>query len=210
MASPLLTAAVVLYPGFDELDAIGPYEVLSMARDECDVQVSQVTLDGAAEITASHGTVVRPLGRLEGDWDLLVIPGGGWARGRGAFVEAERGDLPAALAQRHAGGTTIASVCTGAMLLAAAGLTRGRSATTHPVAVNALRATGAEVVDARVVDDGDLVTAGGITSGIDLGLWLVERTWGRELADALSLRLQYARVGEVHLGPRAASGRRQT
>jgi transcriptional regulator GlxA family with amidase domain len=212
MADQFRSVAVVLYQGFDELDAIGPYEVLSMARNECGVErLSQVSLDDAPQVTASHGTVVCPQGRLEGDWDLLVIPGGGWARRQGAFIEAERGGgVPAALAQRHAGGATVASVCTGAMLLAAAGLTRGRPATTHPIALDALRATGAEIVDARVVDDGDLVTAGGVTSGLDLGLWLVERMSGRELADNVARRLQYARVRDVHLGPRAGSGARQS
>ncbi len=190
--------AVVIYPGFDELDAIGPYETLSMAG----IDAQLVARGQATEITASHGTVVRPGASLEGAWDLMIVPGGGWVRREGAFIEAERGELPTTLALLHARGTTIASVCTGAMLLAAAGLTRGRPAITHPVAIDDLRRTGAEIVAARVVDDGDIVTSGGITSGIDLGLWLIERLLDREVADVIAGRLEYRRVDDIHRGPR--------
>jgi transcriptional regulator GlxA family with amidase domain len=88
------------------------------------------------------------------------------------------------------------------MLLAAAGLTQGRHATTHHVAREALRATGAVLVDARVVDDGDLITTGGITSGLDLALWLVEREAGAALALELERHLEYERRGTVWRRPR--------
>jgi len=91
----------------------------------------------------------------------------------------------------------VATVCTGAMLATAAGLTRGRPAITHRSAVEELRAAGAQVVEARVVDDGDLVTAGGVTSGIDLALWLVERHFGAKLAEAVAAEIEHPRHGEV-------------
>jgi transcriptional regulator GlxA family with amidase domain len=196
--------AVVVYPGFDELDAIGPYEVLQMAGEvrTRDIEVKLVTLDGTPEITASHDTVLRPAGSLEGEWDLVIVPGGGWAKRRGAFIQVEREELPKALAALHAAGTTIAAVCTGAMLLAAAGLTEGRPAITHHAAIEDLRKTGAEIVRARVVDDGDIVTSGGITSGIDLALWLIARIWDDDLAHLIATRLEYTQVDDVHLGPR--------
>ena len=161
--------AVVVFEGFDELDAIGPLEVLRNAASmgDADLQVDLVTLDGAAEVTGSHGLRVRTDGPLDPDrTDLVVVPGGGWNdRGAsGAWAEAERGELPAAIAAAHQGGAVVATVCTGAMLATAAGLTRGRPAVTHHGAIGDLRAAGAEVVEARVVDDGDLVTAGGVTS----------------------------------------------
>ena len=88
---------------------------------------------------------------------------------RGTWGEVQRGDLPARIAAAAPGCAWVASVCTGAMLLSAAGLTRGRPATTHHVAHADLAAAGAQLItDARVVDDGDLLTAGGITSGLDL------------------------------------------
>jgi transcriptional regulator GlxA family with amidase domain len=94
------------------------------------------------------------------------------------------------------------------MLATAAGLTQGRPAITHHGAVDDLRASGAQVVEARVVDDGDLVTAGGVTSGIDLALWLVERHFGAELADAVAAEIEHPRHGEVwRATPGQPSGR---
>jgi transcriptional regulator GlxA family with amidase domain len=197
-----MRVAVVVFEGFDELDAIGPLEVLrnAAAMGAADLSVELVALDGAAEVTGSHGLRVRTDGRLDPDGtDLLVVPGGGWNdRGaHGAWAEAERGDLPAAIAAAARGGAVVATVCTGAMLAATAGLTRGRPAITHHDAVEDLRASGARVVEARVVDDGDLVTAGGVTSGIDLALWLVERHFGAGLADAVAAEIEHPRHGEV-------------
>jgi transcriptional regulator GlxA family with amidase domain len=197
-----MRVAVVVFEGFDELDAIGPLEVLrnAAAMGATDLSVELVALDGAAEVTGSHGLRVRTDGRLDPDQtDLLVIPGGGWNdRGaHGAWAEAERGDLPAAIAAAARGGAVVATVCTGAMLAASAGLTRGRPAITHHGAVEDLRASGARVIQARVVDDGDLVTAGGVTSGIDLALWLVERHVGAEVADAVAAEIEHPRHGEV-------------
>jgi transcriptional regulator GlxA family with amidase domain len=101
------------------------------------------------------------------------------------------------LAQLHRDGTTLASVCTGAMLLAAAGLLKNRPATTNHAALEELRAAGAQVISARVVDDGNIVTAGGITCGMDLTLWLVERFAGAEIAHIMEQRLEYERRGTV-------------
>jgi transcriptional regulator GlxA family with amidase domain len=194
--------AVLLYPGFDELDALGPYEVLQMAASTSGAEVRLVSAGGPQQISASNGAVVSAQGALDDAWDLVVVPGGGWAQRRGAFAEVERGELPPVLAAMHERGVIMASVCTGAMLLASAGLTAGRPAVTHHRALEDLRATGAQIVNARVVDDGDLLTCGGITSGIDLALWLIERFWGRELAEATGHRLEHVRAGEVHCGPR--------
>jgi transcriptional regulator GlxA family with amidase domain len=131
-----------------------------------------------------------------GDPDLLVVPGGGWNAGDdrpGARREAERGAVPAAIHDRHEAGATVASVCTGGMLLAEAGVLDGRPAVTHAGALDDLGATDAEVVDARVVDDGDVLTAGGITSGLDLALHLVSRLCGADVADRVATELEYDR-----------------
>jgi transcriptional regulator GlxA family with amidase domain len=180
-----MRVAVVVYEGFDELDAIGPLEVLRNAAvmGAADLVVELVNLDGADEVTGSHGLRVRPDGRLD--------------PAHGAWAEAQRGDLPAAIAAAAQGGAVVATVCTGAMLAATAGLTRGRPAITHHDAVEDLRASGARVVEARVVDDGDLITAGGVTSGIDMALWLVERHFGSELAGAVAAEIEHPRHGEV-------------
>jgi len=199
---------VVVYDGFDELDGIGPYEVFdhAFAVDAADAgRVRYVTLDERETVTASHGTRVGVDGALPDPTaanapDLLVVPGGGWrARNEkaSAWAEAQRGDLPDALARYHDADVTIASVCTGSMLLAEAGVTDGRRAVTHASALDELRESGARVVDARVVDDGDLITAGGITSGIDLALYLLEREFGEPTAARVATVLEYERRGDV-------------
>ena len=185
---------ILLFDGFDELDAIGPYEVLRTAGLEAEL----VRLDGPGEVVASHGAVLR-VARGLGEPDLVIVPGGGWndrERG-GAWHEAQRGALPAALADRHAGGARVASVCTGAMLLVAAGLLSDRPATAHHSVLDQLAEAGARVVDARVVDDGDVLTAGGVTSGIDLALHLVERQLGVEAADRVAREIEHERRGRV-------------
>lgn len=193
---------ILLFNGFDELDAVAPFEILqSAASAGADIQVKFVTLDSAAEVTAAHGLRVRPDAQLEFSKrpDILVVPGGNWNNraSQGAWAEAQRGEVPATIAHLHQAGTTIAAVCTGSLLVAAAGLLTGRSATTHHQALEELRATGAEVVQARVVDDGDIITAGGITSGLDLALWLVERYVDAQTAHTLERQLEYERRGTV-------------
>jgi transcriptional regulator GlxA family with amidase domain len=187
---------VLLYDGFDELDALGPYEVLANARFD----TALVSLDGARQVTGSHGATVVATSALRGG-DVLVVPGGGWndRSPRGARAEAAGNAMPAALRAAHDAGTTLASVCTGGMLLASAGLLAGRPATTHHGAIDDLRAAGAEVIDgARVVDDGDILSAGGVTSGIDLALWLVERELGAEIAGLIAREMEHDRRGPVH------------
>jgi transcriptional regulator GlxA family with amidase domain len=192
---------IIIFDGFDELDAIAPYEVLRTAEGfGADLHAELVGVDGAGTITASHGArIVVDRGPSE-DVDLLVVPGGGWFDpGPGVRSEIERGELPELLARAHARGTTVGSVCTGTMLLVAAGLVDGRPATTHHKTIPALREAGAEVIDARVVDNGDLITAGGITSGLDMALWLVQREAGAELADRVAGELEHERRGPVEV-----------
>lgn len=186
---------ILLYEGFDELDAIGPYEVFRTASEAGgDLAATLVTHEPTERVSASHGLRVEPDGAL-GEPDLLVVPGGGWgARDeRGTWGEYERNDLPPLLAEHHDRGATLASVCTGAMLLERAGILDGRPAVTHASALGDLRETEAEVVEARVVDTGDVLTAGGVTSGIDLALWLVEREVDEGLAESVATTLEYER-----------------
>jgi transcriptional regulator GlxA family with amidase domain len=187
---------VILYDGFDELDGIAPYEVFRTAEAlGAPIRAELVGAHGAATITASHGARVVVDRGVSDAADMVLVPGGGWHSrgGTGAWAEVQRGRFPARLAEIHAAGTIIASVCTGAMLLAAAGITDGRPAITHHSAIEDLRDSGARIVDARVVDDGDVITAGGVTSGIDLALLVVERHAGRAIADAVAREIEYER-----------------
>jgi transcriptional regulator GlxA family with amidase domain len=199
---------IPIYDGFDDLDALGPHELLTHAgRAGGPFEVALVHLDGAERVVSGIGTTLVPAGRLSERPDMVIVPGGGLNSGApvGVLAELERGALPAALARLHADGVTVASVCTGAVLLAAAGLLEGRPATTHHLALERLREAGAQVVDARVVDDGDILTAGGVTSGLDLALWIVEREAGPELAAQLARGVEYERRGTVYRGERAAA-----
>lgn len=190
-----------MYDGVDELDALGPYRVLEGAADLGeDVEVTLCTLEATETVTAAHGLAVRPDITIDdADPDLVVVPGGGWnARSEaGAWSEAEDGRILAVLDELHDRGIPLAAVCTGGMLLANAGMTDGRPAVTHQGAIEELAETGAEVRDARVVDDGDIVTAGGVTAGIDLGLHLLERELGADVAAAVASRLEYDRRDSV-------------
>ena len=192
---------IVLFNGFDELDAIAPHEVWNMARDlKTDLEVQLVTLDGGKDVTASNGLRVQAQAQLGAKRpDIVVVPGGGWITrsAAGAWAEAKRGALPAKLGELHREGVVMTSVCTGALLLAAAGLLKNRPATTNHGALDELAAAGAKVIRARVVDDGNVVTAGGITCGLDLTLWLVERFISAEAAHALEGSLEYERRGTV-------------
>ena len=187
---------IVLFDGFDEMDAVGPFEVFRNAGFDARL----VALADAVEVTGSHGMTVRLDGPPSASPDAVLVPGGGWNDfgERGARVEAERGDLTAALQRLHAAGSRMLGVCTGVMLLAEAGLLDGRPAVTHQGALDDLRASGAMVHDeARVVDDGDIVTAGGVTSGIDLALHVVERERGRAAADAVAREMEHRRDERV-------------
>jgi len=186
---------VMVFDGFDELDALGPYEVLrNAAQGGADADVALVAVSGPGPVAGSHGATVLAQSAPR-DADVIVVPGGGWNDGnpQGARAEIADGALPALLAERHAAGATIAGVCTGGMVLASAGLLSGRRAITHAGAIDDLAGFGAEVVRARVVDDGDIVTAGGVTSGLDLALHLVERHWGAGLANGIANEMEYAR-----------------
>jgi putative intracellular protease/amidase len=180
---------ILLFDGFDELDAFGPFEALSDHHD-----VAFVTLEGAREVRSDRGVPVGAARALSAHPGALIVPGGGWFdRGseRGAWAEAERGTLTAAIAERHAAGSLLASVCTGAMLLARAGVLEGRRATTNPQAIPELREVpGVEVVEARVVEGGDVITAGAPGCALELGLAVLERLSGGDAAAAHARELQ--------------------
>ncbi|AGN00044.1 ThiJ/PfpI domain-containing protein [Salinarchaeum sp. Harcht-Bsk1] len=199
-SSETTSVEVVVFNGFDELDALGPYEVLENAKDAgANLDVELVTLGGATSATGNHDLTVASQGALSDHADLLVVPGGSWD-GRavaGAWAEVQAGDLPEAVRLAHQRGAIVGSVCTGAMILEAGGLLDGKRATTHHGAMEDLRESGAEAVDARVVDEGDVVTAGGVTAGLDLGFWLVERFWGVDLADEIAREMEYERSDDV-------------
>jgi len=191
---------IVVFDGFDEIDAFGPFEVLSSAGFD-------VTLVGVEK----PGTVVSQRGvRLDvasalGTPDGVIVPGGGWLdrAPEGSWAQAQRGTLAAKLVQASTSVRWLASVCTGGMLLATAGLLTDRYGTTNRNALHEFSPLVGTVIDERVVDDGDRITAAALTAGLDLGLWITERELGTEAADRVSASLEYPRQGRVwHAPPR--------
>jgi putative intracellular protease/amidase len=206
---------IVLFDGFDPLDVIAPYEVLSAVGVVSGepVEVELVSAEGAREVPGGTGALsLRATARLDPRRaDLIVVPG---AAGRLPDDDEPRADsipvrlaatlntgLPALLKEAlDRPGLTVATVCGGSMVLAMAGLIEGRPATTHHLGLELLAATGTVAVDARVVDDGDLVSGAGVTSGLDLALYLVEREVGPRVAHAVEKLFAYERRGTVWRG----------
>jgi putative intracellular protease/amidase len=208
----VIRTQIVLFDGFDPLDVIAPYEVLDASRmvagDALDIAL--VSAEGVRDVPSGLGALtLRATGVLDPDSaDLIVVPG---ALGRLPDGENAPDDtipailgrtldtgLPALLA--HAidrPGLTVATVCGGSMVLAMAGLITGRPVTTHHMGMDLLAATGAIAVDARVVDDGDLVSGATVTSGLDLGLYLLERELGPGVAHAVEKLIGHERRGTV-------------
>jgi len=183
---------IVAFDGVDALDVVAPWEVFARAATiDPSLQVAVVRVDGTGPIVAANGLRLG-VDTVLGSPDALLVPGGGWVDGADTGVRREiaRGALPRAVAELSPSLRWVASVCTGGLLLGAAGLLRDRDATTNPAAFEELSRYGARVHSDRVVDDGDLITAGAVASGFDLALWLVGRECGvataRSVADAIA------------------------
>ena len=199
---------MVLFDGFDLLDAVGPYEVLTAAGlfAPSSVTAELVSAEGARAVPSSPaGVTLHAVGPIDPSADVIVVPGAaGRVTGDGeATVPSLLAatlvtDLPTQLGRAlRSPGTTVATVCGGSLILAMAGLAEGRPLTTHHLGADLLEASGALLVPARIVDDGDLVSAGGVTSGLDLGIYLVERFLGPQLAHSVESLFEYERRGTV-------------
>ncbi|WP_236792167.1 DJ-1/PfpI family protein [Amycolatopsis sp. GM8] len=196
-----LRVQILMFDGVEEQDVVGPVAVLGHAGHRSgQVQLTLARFGGPGEVAGTFGTKFA----VPAKWDpaaadLLIVPGGGYAKKDGPGVNAviKNEALLEDLNSAHQAGVLIAGVCTGVMVLAAAGLTKGRPCTTHHLATADLAGQGAQVVNARVVDDGDLITAGGVTSGLDLALWLVTRELGAAVAAGVESVLEYEQRGTV-------------
>jgi transcriptional regulator GlxA family with amidase domain len=194
--------AIVVFDGWDELDAIGPYEVFSQAGGVgADIEVSLCDLTGSDQVKGGNGLKIEPEAALSDlNPDLVVVPGGGWTdqSDTGVRAEIKGGDLPKKLQKLHQDGIAVASVCTGGMILARGGLLDGRPAITHYNALSDLQDTNTKLIKARVVDDGDIITAGGVTAGIDLAFHIVEREFGAEVAESVSEIMEYKISDDIY------------
>jgi transcriptional regulator GlxA family with amidase domain len=187
------TIGILVFDGLEELDAVGPWEVLAAwTRQWPDDgwSVTTIAADGGL-VRCAKGLVLQ----AEHSWadapplDVLIQPGGMGTRPQLvdetylAWVRARRADTP-----------LLASVCTGSLVYAAAGLLKGRPATTHWASLDRLRELDPSVdvrPDDRYVDDGDMVTAAGVSAGIDMALHLVDRLAGTDRAREVRRYIQY-------------------
>ncbi|MFI0806651.1 DJ-1/PfpI family protein [Streptomyces echinatus] len=177
--------AIVLYDRFTALDAVGPYETLGRLPDAETVFVAERTGPVRSDTGCLAITADRALAEVPSP-DLVVVPGG-----PGQTPQMENPVLLDWLRAADATSTWTTSVCTGSLLLGAAGLLRGRRATSHWLALDLLREHGAEPTGERVVVDGKYVTAAGVSSGIDMGLTLLGVIAGDEHAQAVQLLTEY-------------------
>ena len=178
--------AIVLYPGFTALDFIGPYESLRWLPD-AEVRLvwhepGPITADsGILVVGATHSFDETP------SPDIILVPGG-----FSTFEHARDEKVLDWLRRAHETATWTTSVCSGAILLAAAGLLDGKRATSHWAALSALKALGVKAVgDERIVREGDTVTCAGVSAGIDLGLWLAGQIGGEGRAKVIQLSMEY-------------------
>ena len=178
--------AIGLYEGFTALDAIGPYAVFTNVPDASVVVCAERTGPLADEsgllrldIAHTFDEVLEP--------DVVLVPGGLVTR----RIARAGGPIVDWLRAVHATTTFTTSVCTGALLLGAAGILDGRRATTHWIAMEQLRGHGAVPTDQRVVVDGKVRTGAGVSAGIDLALTIVGDLHGPETAQAIQLGIEY-------------------
>lgn|SRR5690606_20474986 len=194
-----LRVQVLMFDGVEDQDFVAPVQALGLASQLSNgaVEVTQVTPDRPRLVTARHGTRVSvPSGWTPDKADVLVVPGGGYNDPDGPGVHQLIKDK-AFLAKLARVKAVLVGICTGTMVLSAAGLTKDRNVTTHHMAKADLAEQGANVIDARVVDDGNVITGGGITSGLDVALWMVERFVSPQVAVRTEMVLEYERRGTV-------------
>ncbi|HTR73720.1 MAG TPA: DJ-1/PfpI family protein [Solirubrobacterales bacterium] len=177
--------SILIFDGITALDAVGPYEVL---RSVPGWEVSFVGKE-AGEVRTDAGSLglTADLSLAEApSADILVIPGG-----RGSRLLLDDDEVLDWVREVDRGSRWTASVCTGSLVLGAAGLLAGRRASGHWLYLEPLREYGADPVGGRWVEDGKLLTGGGVSAGIDMALHLVGREVGPEVAQAIQLAIEY-------------------
>ena len=181
---------ILLFPGVEELDFVGPFEVLSYVNKLAPAS-TQVLLvaEETTELRAFNGLRILPDVTLTAcpDLDILVVPGG-----KGRLAAMKIANLRQFIQAQANQARFITSVCTGAFLLAEAGLLTGRQATTYHECLDELSRYGVEVLTAKVVDAGRIITAGGVSSGLELGFYLLQKMFGPDMAREVARKIEYS------------------
>jgi cyclohexyl-isocyanide hydratase len=175
---------MLIFPNLTQLDLTGPYEILARMPG-AEALLIWKTLD---PVRSEFGMTITPMATFEncGPLDLVMVPGG---VGMNPLLEDE--EVLGFLRRQAATARYIVGICTGSLVLGAAGLLRGRHASTHWMSHDLLAPFGAVPVKERVVQDGNIFTGGGVTAGIDVALRVAAEIAGREAAEAIQLAVEY-------------------
>jgi len=175
---------MVLFPNLTQLDLTGPHEVFGRLPGTKVLLIAE----NIEPVKSDSGLWLRPDTTFveSPQVDLLFVPGG-----KGIFEAIQNQKLIGFLRQQALNAQYITSVCTGSLVLAAAGLLNGYKATTHWLSLRLLKLFGVEVIDERVVIDRNRITGGGVTAGIDFGLHVVAKVFGEEAAKEVQLMMEY-------------------
>ena len=185
MSETRFKSGMLVFPNLTQLDLTGPYEVLARLPG-AETLLLWKSLD---PVRSEHGLTILPMATLSSSppLDLVLVPGGA-----GINPLLEDPEVLAFLRRAAETARYVVGICTGSLVLGAAGLLRGRRAATHWMSRELLRAFGAEPVAERVVVDGNLFTGGGVTAGIDVALTVAAEIAGRATAEAIQLGIEYA------------------
>jgi len=188
-----LKIGIFIFNEVEVLDFAGPFEVFSLAREGEKTLCEVVTIGEKPElITARNGLQVRPTCQFEDEinFDILIIPGGYGAE----EIEIIKPQVIDWIKRQHAKVKILASVCTGALLLAECGLLDGKSATTHWMDLDRLQRNypKVKVLSAcKYVDEGSIITSGGISAGINMSFYILQKLFGGQVATDTAKRMEY-------------------
>lgn len=191
---------MLLFPNLTQLDLTGPYEVFGRLPE---MEVLLIA-ENAAPVKSDYGLLLTPDATFDSSpqVDILFVPGG-----KGIFEAMQNKKLISVLQQQAVKAQYITSVCTGSLVLAAAGLLDGYKATTHWLSLNLLKLFNVEVLEQRVVIDRNRITGGGVTAGIDFGLTVVAKLYGEDMAKEIQLLMEYNPSPPFNAGAPGTAGK---
>ncbi|NCD08743.1 MAG: DJ-1/PfpI family protein [Negativicutes bacterium] len=185
----MLTIGILLFPQVEELDSVGPFEVLSYINKIKPASTKVLLIAESAEaVEAFNGMKVIPDVTMANcpQLDILVVPGG-----KGRYAAMKNTAIQEFIQRQAQKAKYVTSVCTGAFLLAEAGLLKRKKATTYHTAFAELAAYSVQVLQQKVVHEDNIVTAAGVSSGIELGLYLLKEEFGVALAQEVADKIEY-------------------